>query len=72
MTHTPALPFYANASVRLQPRDRAGRFVRVRHSAARRLVLGNAQRIRAELGLGADPRLDIVVKDDIAPKLGRP
>jgi len=44
---------------RTQPRDAAGRFVRVRHSAQRRLVLRRAAELRAALGLPADPRLTI-------------
>ncbi|MFT3966843.1 MAG: hypothetical protein QM690_13280 [Sphingobium sp.] len=49
---------------RVQPRDRKGRFVRVRHSEERRKILETAMRLRAELGLAPDPRLH--VREDIA------
>jgi len=47
---------------RTQPRDRLGRFVRVRHTPQQRKVLGKAAEIRAALGLPADPRLTIRVE----------
>lgn len=54
---THSLGLWTGDARRFQPRDPAGRFVRVRHSAERLGVLATAQRIREELGLPADPRL---------------
>jgi hypothetical protein len=49
--------FQGNESWRRQARDRAGRFVRVRLTAERRLVLTKAALMRSEMGLPPDPRL---------------
>lgn len=59
MASAPALPLWSGAEARRQPRDKHGRFKRVQHSAQRRLVLARAALIRAELGLPADPRLEV-------------
>jgi len=51
------LQLWRVAGVRLQPRDKRGRFVRVEHSPARRLILVTAAKMRARMGLPPDPRL---------------
>lgn len=55
----PGLPLWKGAAVRLQPRDKNGRFMRVEHSPARRLILKTARDMRVQMGLPADPRLGI-------------
>jgi hypothetical protein len=42
-----------------QPRDKAGRFARVRHNSERAFVLTHAARIRAELGMPPHPSLTV-------------
>jgi len=52
------LGLWTGEAKRLQPRDRAGRFVCVRHTPERLAVLATARQIRSDLGLPADPRLN--------------
>lgn len=54
---TPELALWKGAGVRMQPRDRRGRFVRVVHNPARHRILITAAKLRAQMGLPADPRL---------------
>lgn len=55
---THELGLFAASARRGQPRDAAGRFVRVRYSAQRLKVLAMARAMRARLGLAPSPWLE--------------
>jgi len=55
---THELGLFAASSRRRQPRDAQGRFMRVRYSAERLLVLQVAREMRARLGLPWSPWLE--------------
>lgn len=56
---THSLKLWDGHAAKYQPRDRQGRFVRVRHTPQRLKVLARAAELRAQLGLPADPRLHL-------------
>lgn len=51
------LGLFRSTPVRAQPRDKSGRFVRVRYSAHRLKVLAVAREMRERLGLPPSPYL---------------
>lgn len=55
--HAPELGLWKGDGVRMQPRDRRGRFVRVVHNPTRHRILITAAKLRAQMGLPVDPRL---------------
>jgi hypothetical protein len=60
MAHAPELGLWKGAGVRMQPRDRHGRFVRVVLTPQRRLILQTARKMRDQMGLQDDPRFRIL------------
>ncbi|HEX7853818.1 MAG TPA: hypothetical protein VF503_09000 [Sphingobium sp.] len=56
---THELKLWKSDAARFTPRDKGGRFMRVRHSPEYRKILETAQRLRAEMGLAPDPRLQV-------------
>lgn len=48
---THELKLWKEHAARQQPRDRHGRFMRVRHTAERRRILSKAAELRAAMGL---------------------